>query len=157
MTDAPKKPQPKKPSTETCSTGKYSRPFQRTRSDHAQETAEDYVEAIADLVAEKGECRGADLARLFGVSHVTVTKTVARLASEGLVESEPYRPLSLTSKGKRLAAAARERHEVVEQFLITLGVSPAVAAVDSEGIEHHVSEETLKVFRRFLDEREHEQ
>lgn len=149
MTDAPKKPQPKKPST-----GKYSRPFQRTRSDHAQETAEDYVEAIADLVAEKGECRGADLARLFGVSHVTVTKTVARLASEGLVESEPYRPLSLTSKGKRLAAAARERHEVVEQFLITLGVSPAVAAVDSEGIEHHVSEETLKVFRKFLDERE---
>lgn len=149
MTDAPKKPQTKKPSP-----GKYSRPFQRTRSDHAQETAEDYVEAIADLVAEKGECRGADLARLFGVSHVTITKTVARLASEGLVESEPYRPLSLTSKGKRLAAAARERHEVVEQFLIALGVSPAVATVDSEGIEHHVSEETLKVFRKFLEKRE---
>lgn len=154
MTDAPKKPQTKKPSPGKPSTGKYSRPFQRTRSDHAQETAEDYVEAIADLVAEKGECRGADLARLFGVSHVTITKTVARLASEGLVESEPYRPLSLTSKGKRLAAASRERHEVVEQFLIALGVSPAVATVDSEGIEHHVSEETLKVFRKFLEKGE---
>ncbi|WP_145063046.1 manganese-binding transcriptional regulator MntR [Adhaeretor mobilis] len=143
-------PQEKK-RLEKTSSKQQPRPFQRTRADHAQETAEDYVEAIADAIAEKGECRGADLARLFGVSHVTITKTVARLASEGLVESEPYRPLRLTTKGEKLASASRRRHEIVEQFLIALGVSPAIAAIDSEGIEHHVSEETLRVFKQYLE------
>lgn len=129
---------------------KNTRPFQRTRSDHAQETAEDYVEAIADAIAEKGECRGSDLARLFGVSKVTITKTVARLQGEGLVSTEPYAPLELTPKGKKLATSCRRRHKTVLSFLVALGVSPAVAAVDSEGIEHHVSDETLRVFREFV-------
>jgi len=127
-----------------------SRPFDRTRHDHASETAEDYVEAIAELIAKKDVCRGADLAKLFGVSHVTITKTVIRLKREGLVHAEPYRPLRLTSKGNRLAAAARRRHEIVFSFLKTLGVSEAVALADSEGIEHHVSTETLKAFQRFV-------
>ncbi len=132
---------------------KKTRPFQRTRNDHAQETAEDYVEAIAEAIAEKGECRGSDLARLFGVSKVTITKTVARLQGEGLVINERYRPLQLTPKGKRLATACRHRHQTVLSFLIALGVNPDVAAVDSEGIEHHVSDETLRVFKEFVENR----
>ena len=129
-----------------------SRPFSRTRNDHAGETAEDYVEAIADFVAEHGVCRVTDLARLFEVSHVTVTKTVARLQREGLVDTEPYGPLRLTDEGDKLATMSRKRHDLVLEFLLALGVSRGVAEVDSEGIEHHVSSETLRAFRRFIDE-----
>ena len=126
-----------------------SRAFDRTRHDHASETAEDYVEAIAEMIDKNDVCRGADLAKLFGVSHVTVTKTVNRLKREGLVDAEPYRPIRLTAKGSRLATAARRRHEIVHSFLKALGVSDAVARTDSEGLEHHVSAETLRAFQRF--------
>ena len=129
---------------------KQSRPFSRTRLDHARETAEDYVEAIADVIDDRGVCRGADLARLFAVSNVTVTKTVARLQNEGLIATRPYAPLELTPKGEKMAAKARRRHELVLKFLETIGVSRAQAAIDSEGIEHHVSDETLRAFQRFL-------
>ncbi len=126
----------------------------RTRSDHSAETAEDYVEAIAQVLAEKGTCRVVDLARRFDVSRVTVTKIVARLKENGLVTGEPYKPMELTDAGKRLAEKSRQRHEVVYQFLLALGVSKAVAATDSEGIEHHVSPETLKAMQTFLDKAE---
>ncbi|MEM8865383.1 MAG: manganese-binding transcriptional regulator MntR, partial [Planctomycetota bacterium] len=117
--------------------------FQRTRTDHATETAEDYVEAIAQIEADKEQCRAADLARMFDVSHVTVGKTLARLESEGYVETAPYAPVTLTSKGRRLASRSRERHEVVLEFLRSIGVKEATAQADAEGIEHHVSPETL--------------
>ena len=127
-----------------------ARRFRRTRSDHASETAEDYVEAIAEQIATAGACRGADLARLFGVSHVTVTKTIGRLQAEGLVATEPYAPIDLTKKGSVLAAAAKRRHETVLAFLLALGVSSTAAEIDTEGIEHHVSDETLRRFEEFL-------
>lgn len=132
------------------SASRESKPFRRTRSDHASETAEDYVEAIADTIAEREVCRNADLARLFGVSHVTINKTIARLQREGLVKTEPYGPLMLTTSGQRLADASRRRHDIVLRFLLSLGVSKGVAEVDSEGIEHHVSDETLSAFERRL-------
>jgi DtxR family manganese transport transcriptional regulator len=124
----------------------------RTRSDHAQETAEDYVEAIDQLQADAGKCRVVDLARRFDVTHVTVTKVVARLKREGLVTSEPYGPLELTASGRQLAAKSRRRHEIVYSFLRAIGVSDAVAAIDTEGIEHHVSRQTLEAFRRLTEQ-----
>jgi DtxR family manganese transport transcriptional regulator len=51
--------------------------------------------------------------------------------------------------GQRLAAEARDRHRVVEAFLVALGVSADTARRDAEGIEHHVSAETLNAFRAF--------
>ena len=125
--------------------------YRRTRSDHAQETAEDYVEAIADLIASKDRCRIVDLAERFGVAHVTVIKIVRRLEGEGLVKTEPYRPVELTAKGRRLAKACRERHELVYRFLRELGVSESVAANDAEGVEHHLSPETLGRMRAFVE------
>lgn len=125
---------------------------ERTRRDHASETAEDYVEAIDEFIGVNGQCRLTDLAGRFAVSHVTANKTVARLQKEGLVRTEPYGPIELTASGKRLAAAARRRHEIVLHFLIALGVSEETAAIDSEGIEHHVSEETLHAMSRFADQ-----
>mgnify|MGYP001455947154 FL=1 len=123
----------------------------RTRRDHAAETAEDYVEAIASLLAEKGICRVVDLARRFDVSHVTVTKIIARLKESGLVVSEPYKSLELTDLGQRLANKSRKRHQTVYDFLLAIGVREAVAASDSEGIEHHVSPETLAAMQEFLN------
>lgn len=137
----------------TASESKPEKRFRRTRDDHASETAEDYVEAIAEWIETSGECRGADLARQFGVSHVTVTKTIARLQAEGLVDTAPYAPLSLTRKGKSLAEASRKRHEIVLEFLLAIGVTPSVAEIDAEGIEHHVSEETLARFRDLITQR----
>lgn len=130
-----------------------SAPHQRTRRDHANETAEDYVEAIADILADNDTCRVVDLARRFGVSHVTVTRIVSRLQEQGLVRTEAYRPIKLTTKGQRLAKKARERHETVYQFLLAIGVDEQTAAVDAEGIEHHVSPATLARFDALLEAR----
>jgi len=122
----------------------------RTRQQHAQERAQDYVEAIADLIAACGEARATDLAKSLGVSHVTVIRTVERLQREGLVTTQPYRSIFLTETGRKLAAKAKARHETVIAFLEALGVSPSIARADAEGIEHHVSPETLAAFEKFL-------
>jgi DtxR family manganese transport transcriptional regulator len=123
----------------------------RTRRDHASETAEDYVEAIADLIDERGACRVTDLSERFGVSHVTVVRIVQRLEREGLVETEPYKPIALTAKGRRLARDCKRRHEIVYRFLLAIGVDERVAAIDSEGIEHHVSPQTLERLRAIAE------
>ncbi|MBI1755873.1 MAG: manganese-binding transcriptional regulator MntR [Fimbriimonas ginsengisoli] len=127
--------------------------FQRTREDHSREIAEDYVEMIDALIAEKGEARTVDLADRLGVSHVTVSKTMRRLKRERLVEAEPYRAIFLTESGLKLAAAARERHRLVVDFLLALGVAPDSAESDAEGIEHHVSRDTLRAMEAFLQAR----
>lgn len=123
----------------------------QTRREHSTETAEDYVEAIAALIASDGEARAVDLARWLGVSHVTVIRTIARLQRDDYVSTKPYRSIFLTRKGARLAEDSRQRHEVVQSFLISIGVSEAVARNDAEGIEHHCSPETLAAFRQHLE------
>jgi DtxR family manganese transport transcriptional regulator len=138
------------PSTRGLSPADSAADQRATRRDHAQERAEDYVEAIADLMAEAGEARAVDLARRLGVSHVTVVRTVQRLQREGLVTSAPYRSIFLTEAGRRLAARSKACHETVISFLLALGIPPRVARRDAEGIEHHVSAATLAAFDRFL-------
>lgn len=123
----------------------------RTRRDHAQELAQDYVELIADLIEQRGEARVVDVARRLGVTHVTVNRTIHRLQRAGLVAAEPYRAIFLTATGQRLARESRERHDLVVRFLVALGVPPDVAESDAEGIEHHVSRQTLLAFRHYLE------
>ncbi|MCA9442308.1 MAG: manganese-binding transcriptional regulator MntR [Candidatus Omnitrophica bacterium] len=124
--------------------------FLRKRKDHAQETSEDYVELVADLIEEKGEARVVDIASRLGVTSVTVSKTIGRLEEAGLLRSEPYRSIFLTEQGKELAIQTKERHLIVLNFLLAIGVSPETAEADSEGMEHHISEETLDRMREFL-------
>jgi DtxR family manganese transport transcriptional regulator len=95
------------------------------------------------------EARVGRIAERFGLSHVTVSRVVRRLASEGFVDARPHRPLGLTAKGRRLAEEARTRHETVLAFLRALGVDERTAQLDSEGIEHHVSPATLRAMQRF--------
>lgn len=127
--------------------------YQRIRDDHSTEIAEDYCELIDSLIQETGEARAVDLADRLGISHVTVSKSIQRLKREGLVISEPYRSIFLTDEGKQLAASSRERHRLVLEFLTALGVPKEIAEADTEGIEHHVSAETLEAMRAFLKSR----
>jgi DtxR family transcriptional regulator, manganese transport regulator len=124
--------------------------FRRSRRDRATEVVQDYVEAIADLSASLGEARVVDLARRLGVTHVTVNRTLSRLHQAGYVNTKPYRAIFLTEAGNRLAAECKRRHETVVAFLRSLGISEKVSEMDAEGIEHHVSPETLAAFERRL-------
>jgi DtxR family transcriptional regulator, manganese transport regulator len=123
--------------------------FLQVREAHRRELMDDYVELISDLIHEFGEARQVDLAARLGVSQPTVAKTLKRLANAGLVHQLPYRGTFLTPEGEKLAAENRERHNVVEAFFIALGISAETARLDAEGVEHHVSDETLEAFRRF--------
>ncbi|HTX21920.1 MAG TPA: manganese-binding transcriptional regulator MntR [Candidatus Aquilonibacter sp.] len=127
--------------------------FRRSRRDRAGEVAQDYVEAIADLSVSLGEARVTDLARRLGVTHVTVNRTLARLREAGYVNAKPYRAIFLTDAGRQLAEESKKRHETVVAFLRSLGISEMAAELDAEGIEHHVSPETLAAFERRLKRR----
>lgn len=94
-----------------------------------------------------------DLAQRLGVSGATVTAQVARLRGDGLVRAEPYRSIFLTDDGRELAEACRRRHKLVVAFLESLGVPYEIASRDAEGIEHHVSRDTLAAFERALARR----
>jgi DtxR family manganese transport transcriptional regulator len=124
--------------------------LRRSRRDRASETAQDYVEAIADLTATVGEARVVDLARRLGVTHVTVNRTMARLGRAGYVSTKPYRAIFLTDAGRQLAEECKRRHETVVAFLRSVGVPETAAEMDAEGMEHHVSPETLAAFQRFM-------
>lgn len=129
---------------------RHAQRFGRVREAHQTETAEDYVELIADLIDHQGEARVVDLANRFGVSHATVNKVILRLNREGLVSNRKYRSLFLTEEGWALAVKCRERHQIVLNFLRSLGVPEDIAELDAEGVEHHVSEETLKIFQSYI-------
>ena len=129
-------------------TNKSSTKFDRIRRAHQSEVAEDYVEMIADLITETGEARTVDLAARFGVTSPTVNAIIQRLQRENLVETRPYRSIFLTDSGQSLADRARDRHRIVRDFLVTIGVPETVAEEDAEGVEHHVSSETLEVFAK---------
>jgi DtxR family manganese transport transcriptional regulator len=118
--------------------------FRQAREARRLELVEDYLELISDLIADAGEARQVDIAARLGVAQPTVAKMLKRLAEDGLVLQRPYRGIFLTELGQSLAERSRERHRLVENFLRALGVSQDTARRDAEGIEHHVSSETLE-------------
>ena len=127
-----------------------ARRFGKARSARSGALLEDYVELIADLLATGGEARPTDVARRLGVSHATAIKTISRLKREGLATGRPYRGVFLTEEGRKLAARVSARHRLVVDVLLALGVPGEAAEADAEGIEHYVSEATLKAFAEFL-------
>jgi DtxR family manganese transport transcriptional regulator len=140
----PSKPDPL-PNAET-----HSRGFRQSRDARRNTLLEDYVELIADLIADGGEARQVDIAARLGVAQPTVGKALRRLGAAGLVVQKPYRGVFLTEAGQKIARESRLRHQTVEAFLRSLGVSSETARIDAEGIEHHVSDETLAAFRRAM-------
>lgn len=122
----------------------------RVRRQHSDELAEDYVEAIDDLLSKSGKARVTDLQAVFGVSHVSVIRALKRIEERGLITRSKKDGLSLTAAGKAMAVHSAARHALVVRFLCALGVSPAKAEADAEGMEHHISKETLSAMEGFL-------
>lgn len=129
--------------------------FAKTRQDHAAETAEDYVEIIykLGLTAAEKLVRTTDVVKELQVAQPTVTKVLTRMKREGLVHILPRQGIELTPMGENLAKQSLARHELVLQWLRSLGVSEAQSELDAEGIEHHLSEESLHAIKKFLDAR----
>ncbi|MGB1361032.1 MAG: manganese-binding transcriptional regulator MntR [Alphaproteobacteria bacterium] len=123
--------------------------FESVRIAHLSENTEDYVELIADLINDTGVANTTSIANALGVAKPTVSKSLKKLSKDGFVKYEPYKPITLTEKGKKLAKSCKARHKIVYDFLIALGVSKKTAEIDAEGLEHHASSETLKIFEKF--------
>jgi len=123
--------------------------FKKVRDAHKTENTEDYLEIIADLLNSYGEARIVDIASVLGVAQATANKTIQRLQTQGFVKKEPYRSVFLTLKGQELAGIAKKRHKIVLNFLENLGLDSKTAKADAEGIEHHVSDKTLKKMEQF--------
>lgn len=126
--------------------------FRQVRAARRQERVEDYLELISDLVHARGEARLVEIATRIGVAPPTVAKMLKRLVASGYAIRQPYRGIFLTAEGEALAEKSRTRHRIVESFLLALGIDADVARRDAEGIEHHVSRETLEAFRRFVEQ-----
>lgn len=139
------------PATHDRPTDARAEAFQGVREARSRELAEDYVELIAELIHDHGEARPVDIAARLGVKVPTVSKTLDRLAREGLITRAKYRSVFLTDAGRALAKECRRRHEIVLRFLINLGLDAETAERDAEGIEHHVSERTLALFAAFAN------
>ena len=123
--------------------------FNKVRNAHKTENTEDYLELIAELLNSKGEARIVEIALNLGIAQATANKTIKRLQKQGYVEREPYRSIFLTLKGQKIASQSKKRHNTVYTFLMNLGIDNKTASADAEGIEHHVSEKTLKKMEKF--------
>ena len=123
--------------------------FKKVRDAHKTENTEDYLEIIVDLLNTKGEARIVDIASKLDIAQATANKTIQRLQNQGFVKKEPYRSIFLTLKGQQVASISKKRHIIVLTFLKNLGLDIKTAEADAEGIEHHVSDKTLKKMEQF--------
>ena len=123
--------------------------FKKVRDAHRTENTEDYLEIIADLLNTKGEARIVDIANKLDIAQATANKTIQRLQNQGYVKKEPYRSIFRTLKGQEVASVSKKRHIIVLTFLKKLGLDLKTAEADAEGIEHHVSDKTLKKMEQF--------
>ncbi|MDQ0213620.1 Mn-dependent DtxR family transcriptional regulator [Oikeobacillus pervagus] len=100
---------------------------------------EDYIEQIYLLIDHKGYARVSDIAEALSVHPSSVTKMVQKLDRDEYLIYEKYRGLILTNKGKKIGKRLVARHDLLEQFLRTIGVKEENIYNDVEGIEHHLS------------------
>ena len=114
-------------------------------------STEDYLERIQELIEAKGYARSVDIAEALGIRQPSVTAMVQKLGKDGYLNYERYRGLTLTAKGRKVAAEIRERHETLTRFFTLLKVSPETQERDIEGIEHCLSPETLAALAALAD------
>ena len=113
-------------------------------SGNPSQSAEDYLERIHELIESKGAAHVADIALSLGVGQPSVTSMVQKLADEGYLHYEKYRALTLTEAGRSVAERIRDRHNVLADFFTLFDLDDETQARDIEGIEHHLSLDTLK-------------
>src|SRR5580700_5768591 len=113
-------------------------------------TVEDYLEQILDLINSKGYARVVDIASGLKISQASVTNMVQRLDAEGLLKYEKYRGLVLTTAGETLARNIMRRHQLLTDFLRMLEIEEEVVYHDVEGMEHHISPQTLNAIESLM-------
>lgn len=123
----------------------------RKRSVDETPRAEDYLEAVHQLIVEKGYATTSDISTRLDVKPPTVSNMIGRLAVRGYLKHEPYRGMRLTPLGEHVARSVTRRHEVIAEFLSMLGVGEIVAYEDTEGIEHHVHPATILRIERLAE------
>ncbi|MGG4452990.1 transcriptional regulator MntR [Brevibacillus porteri] len=104
---------------------------------------EDYLERIYNLIEEKGYARVSDIAEALEVHPSSVTKMVQKLDKDKYLVYEKYRGLVLTSKGKKIGKRLVDRHSLLEEFMRIIGLDEEHIYQDVEGIEHHLSWESI--------------
>ncbi|ODJ53799.1 manganese transport transcriptional regulator [Brochothrix thermosphacta] len=112
---------------------------------------EDYIEQIYLLIEQKGYARVSDIADSLNVHPSSVTKMVQKLDKDEYLIYEKYRGLILTPHGKKMGKRLVERHELLEKFLLKIGVDEEQAYKDVEGIEHHLSWDTIDSIGNLVD------
>lgn len=117
----------------------------------ATPTMEDYIEVIYSLVKTKGYARSADIAEKLEVHPSTVTKMLKKLDAEGYIVYEKYRGIALTDIGKKMGEYALTRHELLEEFLLLIGVDKDKIYEEVEGIEHHFGRSSLEKIKELMD------
>ena len=108
------------------------------------QSAEDYLERIHELIEEKGYARVVDIATSLNVKQASVTSMVQKLGELGYINYEKYRGLVLTEKGREVARRIQQRHETLSRFFSLLGLDAKTQQADIEGIEHHLSSDTVE-------------
>lgn len=117
------------------------------------QSLEDYVEAIFLLIKDENGACVRDVAKLLNVKMPSVVKAIHELKKLELVVQQPYGPIELTTKGKRVAKLVHNRHTLLRSFLMKLGVSRKTADKDACMMEHILSAETLDKIRYFTEEK----
>lgn len=113
---------------------------------------EDYLEVIYELVQEKGYATTVDISSYLNVSSPSVTKMVQKLDETGHLKYEKYRGIKLTNEGIRIARNIRNRHGLLAEFFMMIGIDEETANNDAEGIEHHLHPETMRKLEEFINE-----
>ena len=113
---------------------------------------EDYLEAMAQVIAEKGTARVRDIAAALSVHKSSVTGALRSLSVKGLVHYAPYEIATLTPKGQEVARRIARRHEVIRHFLVeVLSVGEDLAEANACRMEHALSREVLERVRLFAE------
>lgn len=115
------------------------------------ESAEMYLETIYVLTRQSANVRSIDIAEHMSYSKPSISRAVGLLKQGGYVVVDPDGFITLTDEGFAVAKKIFERHTVVSQLLIRLGVSEQTAAEDACKIEHVISDETFNAVKKYLD------
>lgn len=117
---------------------------------HIQESGEMYLETIHVLLQRNGHVRSIDISEHMGYSKPSVSRAVGLLKNGGYITVDKDGLISLTDEGLELANKIYERHTVLTQFLVKLGVNAEVAAEDACKLEHAISDESLAAIKAFI-------
>ena len=122
----------------------------KTKKTTSTTSEEDYLEVIAELVELKGYATTLDISRFMNVSPPSVTKMLQKLDEKKYLEYEKYHGINLTHIGRQVADTIRRKHSTLLEFFEILNVGKGIANQDTEGLEHHLNDKTIRQLKKFI-------